>query len=110
MAHGRNLFIVSRHLDYPPNLSISRLGTGTFRCCYPSADEDLVIWTNNCDRKARTGKYLGLSSDYLLIISENGWSEDCWEGVVLGLRVLVRAREDSRERGGEVFGSAQGAR
>jgi hypothetical protein len=30
--------------------------------------------------------------------------------VVLGLRLLVGAREDSRERGGEVFGSVQGAR
>lgn len=96
MAHGRNLFyrLSTSGLSLQPfNL---RLGTGTFRCCYPSADENLVIWKNNCDRKAGTGEYLGLSSDYLLIISENGWSEDYWEGVVLGLRVLVRAREDLR--------------
>ncbi len=63
---GEICFIVSRHLDYPSNFSVPSLDRdpSTFRHRgRHSADENLIVWKNNCDRKARTNNYLGLSSD-----------------------------------------------
>jgi hypothetical protein len=67
----------------------------TFR--HPShhlADEVLVIWKNNYNRKAKTDDYLGLSSDPSCSFRKVE-SENCREGEVLCLRVLMRAREVS---------------
>jgi hypothetical protein len=75
MAHGRNLFyrLSTSGLSLQPFNLPPRSNSAAFQRCYrPSADEDLVIWKNNCNRKARTGKYLGLSSDHQLFLSENG--------------------------------------
>ncbi len=73
-------------------------GHAAFRHCNRhSAVEDLVIWRNNYDRKARTNNYLGLSSDsdasFQKVVSEY-----CWEGELLGLQVLRGAREASWPR------------
>lgn len=90
MAHRRDLFY---------RLSTSGLSLQTFspqpclnRSAFRSrnrhlADEGLIIWKSNCDRKAGTNKYLGLSSSPKISLRKQGL-EDCREGEVLGLRVL----------------------
>lgn len=100
MAHRRDLFyrLSTSGLSLQPFNPQPRSNRSAFRRRNSrSADEDLIIWKSNYDRKAKTNKYLGLSSDFKISIRKQR-PEDCREGEVLGLHVLWGEREKLRSR------------
>jgi hypothetical protein len=98
MAHRRNLFcyLSTSGLSLQPFNPQPCSNRSAFRRHNRySADEDLIIWKSNCDRKAGTNKYLGLSSGIQISIRKRG-PEDYREGEVLGLQLLWGEREKLR--------------
>ncbi len=111
---GEICFIVLRHLDYPSNFSIPSFGRdpSTFRHRgRHSADENLIVWRNNCDHKARTNDYLGLSSDSRGSFRKTDIRRLSRRRSAEFAGARKRAREASTTRlVGKVLGSIQGCR